>query len=263
MEISGTGLFGGKSCSVQISARLGPTALETAGVRGKVTDFSPVRAVRTTAVGLGGAELRGVEHLFAALGGLGLHAGIDLRVSGDELPILDGGAATWCGALLALGAKAAAPSLAIAREGEVRVLESVYRFAPGGAPHVSVAVDFGDVPIAREAAWAGDRDDFVSRIAPARTFALASEIDGLVAAGLRASAPPESVVLVTPAGLLAAGTAAADDEPVRHKLLDLVGDLFLHGGPPRGRVDAVRPGHAATHEAIAEALRAGILVKVD
>jgi len=260
MEIAGPGLFGGKSCNVQISAHPGPTALARGGARADVVDFAPVPATRATAVACGAIAARGVEHLFAALGGLGLHDGVLVTIDADELPILDGAAAAWCRALLALGAPPAPPRLVVAREGEIAIRGSVYRFAPADAPSVRVAIDFGDLPVARDAAWGGDPADFVSRIAPARTFARADEIDALAAAGLSATVPPSSVVLLAPSGLLAGGAPAAADEPARHKLLDLVGDLFLHGGPPRGLVDARRPGHAATHEAVAAARREGILI---
>jgi UDP-3-O-[3-hydroxymyristoyl] N-acetylglucosamine deacetylase len=70
------------------------------------------------------------------------------------------------------------------------------------------------------------------------------------------------MVVVIGAEILAAGRPFAPDEPARHKLLDLVGDLFLYGGPPRGSVAAYRPGHWATHEAVRRAREAGVLVSL-
>ncbi len=67
------------------------------------------------------------------------------------------------------------------------------------------------------------------------------------------------VVVIGPE-ILARGRPFEADEPARHKLLDLIGDLFLYGGPPRGSVSASRPGHWATHEAMQRAREAGVLV---
>jgi UDP-3-O-acyl-N-acetylglucosamine deacetylase len=66
-------------------------------------------------------------------------------------------------------------------------------------------------------------------------------------------------VVIAEDAIHAAGAPFAPDEPARHKLLDLVGDMYLYGGPPRGRVRAFRPGHAATHAAMARALDLGVL----
>jgi UDP-3-O-acyl-N-acetylglucosamine deacetylase len=68
------------------------------------------------------------------------------------------------------------------------------------------------------------------------------------------------VVVLTPDAILCAGRPFAPDEPARHKLLDMMGDLYLHGGPPAGRLRAVRPGHAANARAFARAREEGILV---
>jgi UDP-3-O-acyl-N-acetylglucosamine deacetylase len=68
------------------------------------------------------------------------------------------------------------------------------------------------------------------------------------------------VVVLTPDGALSAGRPFEPDEPARHKLLDLVGDLYLYGGPPVGHVRAVRPGHAANALAMRRARDEGIVV---
>jgi UDP-3-O-[3-hydroxymyristoyl] N-acetylglucosamine deacetylase len=135
---------------------------------------------------------------------------------------------------------------------------SVYELSPGDHPRVSVAIELDDPRVAREASWDGDPLDFAARIATARTFCLASELDELARLGLASHVTPEMVVVLGDE-ILAAGRAFEADEPARHKLLDLVGDLFLHGGPPLGRVHARRPGHRATHEALRIATERGAL----
>ena len=88
---------------------------------------------------------------------------------------------------------------------------------------------------------------------------IAREVEALAERGLASHVSPESVVMFTPDAVLHSGRPFEDDEPARHKLLDLAGDLFVHGGPPIGRVIAHRPGHAATHAAIAEARSLGMV----
>jgi len=88
------------------------------------------------------------------------------------------------------------------------------------------------------------------------------EVEELVRRGLARHVDPASVVVLAPDAVLSAGRAFTPDEPVRHKLLDLLGDLYLHGGPPLGCVRAHRPGHAPNARALRRALAEGVLVPV-
>ena len=204
---------------------------------------------------------RTVEHLFAALAGAGLRRGIDVRLDGDELPILVGCAVEWMRAAESLGVEPAAPTIAVARDAVIDVATSRYAFERGGSPRVSVELEIADPRVARAAEWNGDADDFRARIAAARTFCFAHELEELARAGLASHVKPELAVVIGPE-ILAAGRPFAADEPARHKLLDLVGDLFLYGGPPRGSVAVYRPGHWVTHEAMRIALASGVVVPV-
>jgi UDP-3-O-[3-hydroxymyristoyl] N-acetylglucosamine deacetylase len=144
------------------------------------------------------------------------------------------------------------------RPERIDVGTSSYELTPGAGTHVSVELELDDPRVARAAAWDGDPDDFAARIATARTFCLAREVDDMARLGLASHVTPEMVVVIGEE-ILAAGRPFEPDEPARHKLLDLVGDLFLHGGPPLGRVHARRPGHGASHEALRIATERGAL----
>lgn len=266
VELDGFGLHGGARARLVVSARPGPLVFLSGG---RVTPLSALRASgdrRSTELSGDGVTARTVEHLFAALAALGLHEGVALELTGDECPLLDGGARAYFDALCTLSLPPVAPRLAIVADGEVRVGASVYRFSrpPPGAsprPRVSVEVDFDDARLAPRAAWDGDAADFARRIAPARTFGFARELGELAERGLASRVDRESVVLVTDAAVLSAGPPFLPDEPARHKLLDLMGDLFVWGGPPLGHAHAERPGHAATHAAVAEGLARGLLAQ--
>lgn len=208
----------------------------------------------------GSTRVATVEHLCAALAGMSIHEGVTIEIDGPEIPLLDGAAAAWCRALRALDEPRSTTRLAIAEEAEVAVGASSYVFVPGDRVVVEVDVDFDDERLAKTAAWHGDADDFATRIATARTFGFEREVDELIARGLARHVSPEAVVVIGADRVLCAGAPFTPDEPARHKLLDLVGDLWVHGGPPRGLVRATRPGHAATHAAMAQALERGIVV---
>jgi UDP-3-O-[3-hydroxymyristoyl] N-acetylglucosamine deacetylase len=259
--VDGRGLHGGHAARVTLAkgADGAPTTLN--GVA--LAAWRAVPAERSTMlVTEVGAEARTVEHLFAALASRGLHRGVALTLEGPEPPILDGCAAQWIAALDGLGDVAPSPpGLVVVREEEVRVATSTYRFMPGGGTRVSVELELGDDRFAREAAWDGDAADFRARVATARTFCFAHEVEELARRGLASHVTPDIVIVIGPLEVLAAGAPAEPDEPARHKLLDLVGDLFLYGGPPRGQVHARRPGHWATHEAIRVAFERGALAR--
>ena len=264
--VEGVGLHSGLPSRVVVRRRAGPVTLEACGTRARIDQLEIASTVRSTTVEARGGGLRvaTVEHAFAALAGLGVYEGLGLEVDGPEMPLLDGGAATWCEAVQRLGVLPGPPRLRIDRAGTIEVGASRYDFAPGDRVEVEVRIElegFDEGCVLPEARWQGNAADFRLRIAPARTFALSSDVGELAAAGLARHVDRESVVVLAPPDMAhSAGRPFAPDEPARHKLLDLVGDLYLRGGPPRGRLRAVRPGHAANALAVRRALLEGIVV---
>jgi UDP-3-O-[3-hydroxymyristoyl] N-acetylglucosamine deacetylase len=237
-----------------------PVTIRVGDVEAPLARWRAVEAERSTWIALDGdgPRVRLVEHLLAALAGLGIHDGVQIDVEGSELPLLDGASGTWADALATLSVAPSVAGRVVAREATVDVGSSRYAFSPGPATRVRAVIEFDDARIAPEASWDGDRDDFVRRIAPARTFCFAREMDELARRGLAAHATPEAVIVIGEQ-ILVMGRPFEADEPVRHKLLDVIGDLYLYGGPPRGAVRAFRPGHAATHAAMRIALERGIV----
>ena len=261
--VCGRGLHGGGVSRVTLTRAEQPhRAVRVRTAKGEC-DVDELRLVSaelasTVSDARGDVRLRTVEHLFAALAAFGVRSGLVIDLEGDELPLLDGGAAEWCAALTQMSLPASAPMLRVACDGVIEIGDSVYRFARGDRVHVSVAIDFGDARLSRDASWDGDAGDFRERVAPARTFAMERDLDDIARRGLASHVAPESVVLIAKDQVLSAGAPFTADEPARHKLLDLIGDLYLYGGPPIGEVHATRPGHAATHEAVRRAREGGM-----
>lgn len=262
MIVEGFGLHSGHPSRVVFERKSGPTAIATREAEVSLDDLVVVDATRSTTIGAPDGQLRvaTVEHLFAAMAGLSVREGVRCIVEGPEIPLADGGARSFVEALAALALPKIGPSLRIEKIGTIAIGSSVYTFAPGD--DVSVEVTFEDPKFGATASWHGDASDFVERIAPARTFGFAREVEELLDRGLAKHVAPESVVVLSESGALFAGLPFSPDEPARHKLLDLIGDLFVHGGPPRGTVRALRPGHASTHAALAQAMADGIVSSV-
>jgi len=263
ISFHGVGLHSGEHCSVTLERRAGPIAFLIAGRSATLADLRIARTDHGVSVRAaeGPGEVDLVEHLFAAFAGLSVRSGIAVTLPGPEVPLLDGGASELTRALLALGPPRQGPSLVVERSGEVCVRGSRYTFEPDDSICVEVEIDFDREAIGRQSAcFNGNTQRFIAEIAPARTFGFASDGESLRAAGRARHVDPRSVIVLDDDGrALHPSTRPLPGELARHKLLDLLGDLFPHGGPPRGRISAEKPGHGANHAAVAEALERGLL----
>ncbi|MEB3330669.1 MAG: UDP-3-O-acyl-N-acetylglucosamine deacetylase [Candidatus Sericytochromatia bacterium] len=198
----------------------------------------------STSLGVGDVRVATVEHLLAALWGLGFtDAWVD--VDGPEVPIVDGSALPFVEALRAAGATAlegARPVLRLPACGVAEGDRSVTSL-PGEEARYAVAVDYGRPPLgAALASGVLSPAHFAAAIAPARTFAREADVVAMREAGLARGGSLGTAVIATDAGFSSA--LRFPDEPVRHKVLDLVGDLALLGGGWLGSVVAFKAGHA-------------------
>ncbi len=261
MVIRGQGLHSGAQGAVSFERCAGPVVLRANGGEASIAELAVVDTTRSTTVASKDGTLRvaTIEHVLAALAGLGVHDGVAIVMEGPEAPLADGGARVFADAVRALGVEASPAPLRVVERGSIDVGPSRYDFEPHDGVVLEVEVCFDRVDVASTARWDGDPEDFCARIAPARTFGFEHEVQELLARGLASHVTPESVVVIGQERILSAGPPFRADEPARHKLLDLLGDLYLYGGPPRGRVHALRPGHAATHEALRAALMRGLV----
>ena len=261
--LAGRGLHGGRPCAVRFSRARGVTTLGAAGSSRPLGALALTTADRATSVRVDeSCVVVGVEHLLAAVHGLDAFAGLAIEVEGGEVPLVDGCASAFAQAIEAVRdpSERRAP-VRVVGVGVVRVEQASYEFAPSAQPDVEVEVDFPrarfGVALAGQAAWSGGRAEFLRDVAPCRTFGARRELDALRARGLAAHVPAGCVVALDVDD--PAWSPRDAGEPVRHKLLDLLGDLALLGGRFVGRLRASRPSHAATAAAIAEARRRGWL----
>jgi UDP-3-O-[3-hydroxymyristoyl] N-acetylglucosamine deacetylase/3-hydroxyacyl-[acyl-carrier-protein] dehydratase len=207
------------------------------------------RSRRTALVGEGGAEVHTVEHLLACCTGLRID-NLTVEVSGPEVPGMDGSAKPFVDLLRSLG-----PAEQRSARREIVVEEPVAVAAGEDAAlvafpfedgfKVSYTLDYGHRFLGvQHVSFVVTEERFAQEIAPARTFCLESEAESLRRAGLGLGASYENTLVVGDQGVIGNATRWPD-EFARHKVLDLLGDLFLAGADLRGHVQAHRTGHAA------------------
>ncbi len=263
VRVEGVGLFTGAPAAVEIvPADGGGVVLETPGGRVPATiahlDTTAVHPAfesmppRNTSLSCGGAIVHTVEHLLAALAGLGITDAL-VRLSGPEPPIADGSAALFTVPLLDAGLRDLPGGVepVVPRERfEVSAGGASIIVEPADRAEYVYRLDYGPgSPIpAGEAGWDGSPARFADAIAPARTFCLRAEAEAMHSMGLFEHLTPREMLVFDTGGPVD-NALRGDDEPARHKLLDMIGDLALVGRPIRARVIGTGSGHALNHEA--------------
>ena len=204
-----------------------------------------------------GVSIGTVEHLLAALAGLGVDDA-RVEVDGPEVPVLDGSAAPFVILLHEAGLRPlAVPRLHIRIKEPVAVVHGGKSARLTPAEHFEIDYSIGfDHPLLRHQAFSVrvTPRSFTEQVAPARTFGFLREVEMLRKSGLALGGSLENAVVIGETGVLN-NKLRFEDEFVRHKILDAVGDLALLGHPLLGRLEATRAGHAL-HAAVAQKLLA-------
>lgn len=204
-----------------------------------------------------GVSVATVEHLLAALQGLGVDDA-RVEVDGPEVPVLDGSAAPFVILLHEAGLRPlAVPRMHLRVREAVEVVHGAKRARLVPAEHFEISYAIGfDHPLLRHQALSlrVTPRTFTEALAPARTFGFLREVEMLRKGGLALGGSLENAVVIGETGVLN-NKLRFEDEFVRHKMLDAVGDLALLGYPLLGRFEAEKAGHAL-HAAVARKLLA-------
>jgi UDP-3-O-[3-hydroxymyristoyl] N-acetylglucosamine deacetylase/3-hydroxyacyl-[acyl-carrier-protein] dehydratase len=259
VSLSGLGLFSGEPAKLTFSPS-GPDSGITflreqdekvATIPALVSNV--LKRPRRTCLRNGTLNVETVEHCLAALSGMGIDNAI-VRLNGagvGELPGGDGSSKPFTDLLGEAGVEeqdVEQTPLIITKPIQVQSGDATLAALPGPTDKLEIIYEFeGAPPLGRQvfSFHVGD-DDFITQLAPARTFATEQEARELQAHGLGKHLSPKDVLVIAADGPID-NTFRFSNECARHKVLDLLGDLYLVGRPLRGRLIAHKSGHALNH----------------
>ena len=197
-----------------------------------------------------GISVSTIEHLMAALAGCGVNNAL-LEIDGPEVPILDGSSLTFVKEILKTGIKLQTKSLKV-----VRIRETVEhkqgsawaKFEPSANPKMSFSIEFSEEAIGKQTKTLDmSNGSFVRELCDSRTFCRYSEVEAMRSKGLALGGSYENALVVDGKNVLSPGGLRHSDEPVRHKMLDALGDIALAGFPIIGHYVGYKAGHGITH----------------
>ena len=261
IKTTGVGLHTGD----KVLLTLCPAPVDT-GIVFRRTDLNPVAEIpaRADLVGEttlstclihGEARVSTIEHLLSAMAGLGVdNAYVD--VTAPEIPIMDGSAAPFVFLLQSAGIveqHAAKKFIRVRKEVTVTDGDKTASFLPLEGFKISFGIDF-DHPVFKHRAATTEIDfsttSFVREVSRARTFGFVEEIEYLRSKGLARGGSMDNAVVIDDYKVLNQGGLRYDDEFVKHKVLDAIGDLYLLGYSLIGEYRAFKSGHALNNQAL-------------
>ena len=261
-QISGVGLHSGVTTTVRISPAAPGVGRYFVRVDLPQKPIIPIRlesvsqTTLSTELAEHGAKVRTVEHLLAALAATKI-PDVRIEIDGVEVPLLDGSAKIWwekiaAAGIIPLNTPPKNPTLLKApltvQEGDAFVTA-----IPASETRFTYGIDFAYSAIGNQwYSWSPSSENFATAIAPARTFGFADQIERLRESGLIQGGSLENALVCDRQGWLNPPLRFAN-EPVRHKILDLVGDLSLLGKLPQAHFLAYKASHKL-HIQLAQAL---------
>ena len=262
VSCAGIGLHSGKKVTISLAPapadhgiRFRRTDLDNIEIPAHVTHVGDRLQLQTTLVN-GGATVETVEHLLSAIRGLGVD-NVRIDLSHSEVPIMDGSSAPWVYLIQDAGVKiqnAARKTLQVLKPIQLHQGDKRIALYPSDGFKVSYTITF-DHPMLRHQQKTMELNEqvFVDQVAPARTFGFLKDVEMLRQRGLALGGSLENAVVVGETGDL--NPLRFEDEFVRHKILDVLGDLALLGYPVLGHLVVHRGGHALHTAFAGEVLR--------
>ncbi len=203
----------------------------------------------TTLKGDSDIKVGTIEHLMSALAGCAID-NVVVELNGPEVPVMDGSAAPFVFLIECAGSVTQdAPRRALEILKEVTVSDSrrSATVAPGRGLSIDFEIDFDNPAVARQK-WSFHvtQASYKREVSRARTFGFLEEVDKLRDMGLALGGSLDNAIVIDGDQILNDGGLRYDNEFVRHKVLDLIGDLTLIGGPVIGKFRCARSGHSMT-----------------
>lgn len=210
-----------------------------------------------TSLGLNGYRIYTVEHLLSALAGVGID-NASIEINSSEVPIMDGSAAHFTSLLQGVGFKAQENRkkfLRIKKSITIQEGDKYIHLSPHGEFKISYTIEF-DHPILQRQSYTlvVKNKTFIEEICRARTFGFLKDVETLKQNGFAKGGSLENAVVIDTRGVLNEEGLRYKDEFVRHKILDLIGDLSLVGKPILGHIIAYKSGHTLNYALIKKLL---------
>jgi UDP-3-O-acyl N-acetylglucosamine deacetylase len=265
--IKGVGLHTGRKCRATIKP-----AAENAGITFVRTDLpgkpalratldNVVEVIRGTTLGIGDARVYTIEHILSALNGHEIDNAL-IELDDNEPPVCDGSAKEFVNAFASVGIlDQSAPKkfFTVNAPFEYKANQSLLRIQPAADFELSCEIHYDHPMIKTQQLVFNRSSQYDKEIAPARTYCFDYEIEGLKKKGLAKGGSLDNAIVVGPDNIYNPGTALRfPDEFVRHKTLDLLGDLMLIGQPIKAKITAVRAGHGHNVKFMRELLQNNI-----
>jgi UDP-3-O-[3-hydroxymyristoyl] N-acetylglucosamine deacetylase len=249
VSISGVGIHSGKSVTLTLKpSSRGKILFRRLDLGGTEIEVDPQRIEVRNCISLvsGTCVVQTIEHLLAVLHIFGLDS-LEIELDGPEIPVMDGSAAPLAQAILHAGVKPLLEKKKVVKILQAHTLQdnlASLSFSPDTDFRISYLIDFPHPLIRRqELSLALTQKIFFAEIAPARTFGFLKDVPELQRRGLAQGGSLENAVVLDDEKVIS-GPLRYHDEFVRHKILDLIGDLALIGHPLLGHFQASRAGHS-------------------
>ena len=258
--LKGVGLHSGQDCELVISPSESPEIIMSNGIH-----ELPLRKFKLSGTNRGSdyifsddSRIRTCEHVLSGLAGLGIWSGVKLTVKGGEMPALDGCSKIICDEIMTHSDKSRENNINALEISEPVIISSddKTRFIaafPCENLHITYTVEYKYIG-AQIFDYDYSPENYFNEIASARTFAYESDINYLRSHNMALGGSLDNAVVIAESGIKASGGLRYENEFVRHKILDLTGDLAAIGRPLKAHIIAVRAGHEL-HLKLAQKLR--------
>lgn len=211
---------------------------------------SVVDTKMATVIGKDGVVVSTIEHLLSALAGNGID-NVRVVLDNDEIPIMDGSSASFCMMIDEAGVETQNEPkklLVIKKEVEVRDGDKFVKISPSNAPEYRYEIRFDHPAIASQTVkFVFTKENYKDQISRARTFGFLKEVQYLRSIGLAQGGSLENAIVLDDKKILNEGGLRFDNEFVRHKVLDAIGDMVLLGSPFIGVYESFAGSHHLNH----------------
>lgn len=255
IRLQGIGIHTGKDVELRLKpSSSGEIIFRRIDLGGTELNIDPkkIKTKNSTYMEAKGCKIQTLEHLLAVLFVFGIDSVI-VEMDNEEIPIMDGSASPFVEAILEAGTKHLPQRkkfMHILKPDSIKEGDASLSFYPDSKFKITYCIEY-DHPLIQKQELSLDisLESFMSEIAPSRTFGFLKDVSTLRAQDLALGGSLDNAVVLDEKGLVS-GTLRFPDEFVRHKILDLIGDLSLMGSPLIGHFEARRAGHGLHLKAV-------------